>query len=140
MSGRQKRLSAGVAVLRETADGARFLMLRAFRHWDFPKGMVEAGEAPRDAALREVAEETTVTDLDFRWGDEYMETGPYSRGKTARYYVALTCETDIFLPIVPELGRPEHSEYRWVTYDEALALASPRLKPVVRWAAGVAGI
>ena len=140
MAARNKRLSAGVAVLRETADGPVFLMLRAFRHWDFPKGMVEPGETPRDAALREVEEETTVTDLEFRWGHEYIETGPYSRGKTARYYVAVTREVDISLPVVAELGRPEHAEFRWVGYDEAITLASPRLKPVVRWAAGVAGI
>jgi hypothetical protein len=36
-----------------------------------------------------------------------------------------------------ELGRPEHSEYRWVDYEEALRIVSPRVRPVVQWAAQV---
>ena len=53
----------------------------------------------------------------------------------ARYYLAKTRQTDVTLPFNPLIGRPEHSEYRWVDYDEALQLVSPRVKPVVRWAA-----
>jgi len=41
----------------------------------------------------------------------------------------------VTLPINPLIGRAEHSEYRWVDFDEALVLVSPRVKPVVRWAA-----
>jgi bis(5'-nucleosidyl)-tetraphosphatase len=62
-------LSAGVIVVRKHADGYRYLLLRAFRYWDFPKGLVEAGEDPLASAVREVAEETTLTDLKFRWGN-----------------------------------------------------------------------
>ena len=38
-----RRLSAGVAIVREGAFGWLLLMLRAYRNWDFPKGMVEVG-------------------------------------------------------------------------------------------------
>ena len=62
---------------------------------------------------------------------------PYNRGKVARYYLARTEQSDIDLPIAPELGRPEHSEYRWVDFDEAVKLTSPRLQPVLTWAANV---
>ena len=55
-----RRLSAGVVVLRDTVEGPRYLLLRAYKHWDFPKGMVEVDEAPLDAARREVAEETGI--------------------------------------------------------------------------------
>lgn len=134
------RLSAGAVVVRGDGEDTRFLLLRAFNHWDFPKGMVEPGELPLDAALREVAEETTLDDLDFRWGRAYIETGPYSRGKIARYYLARTRGNGVCLPVNPELGRPEHSEFRWVACDQALALASPRLQPVLRWAAGIIGL
>src|SRR5690606_20729225 len=56
----QKLMSCGVVVLRETPEGWRLLMLRIFRHWDFPKGLMEAGEEPLVTALREVREESTV--------------------------------------------------------------------------------
>ena len=128
------RLSAGVVVVRETSDGWRFLLLRAFTHWDFPKGMVEAGEQPLAAAIREVKEETLIEDLDFAWGEDFIETRPYSRGKVARYYLARTPTTDVSLPIIEELGRPEHNEFRWVNEPGALKLVSPRVEPIVRWA------
>lgn len=111
-------------------------MLRAFRNWDFPKGMLEKGETPLGAAIREVKEETTLEDLDFNWGEIYIETGPYSRGKVARYYIALTDSVDIDLPVNPEIGRPEHAEFRWVDLDEAKSMTSARLAPVIEWAAG----
>ncbi len=134
---RASRLSAGVVVVRPTAEGWRFLLLRAFNHWDFPKGMVEPGEEPLAAAVREVREETTLVDLDFAWGTPSTQTGPYSRGKTARYFLARTECADVDLPVNPEIGRPEHSEFRWVGFDEAMGLVSPRVRPVLQWAAQV---
>jgi len=136
MSPRPTRLSAGVVVVRETPDGWRYLLLRAFNHWDFPKGMVEPGEEPLAAAIREVREETLITDLEFTWGEIHTQTGPYSRGKVARYYLARTRTADVTLTVIQELGRAEHNEFRWVDYDTALKLVSPRVEPIVEWAAG----
>ena len=135
MGPRSTRLSAGVVVVRREGDDWLYLLLRAFNHWDFPKGMVEEGEEPLAAAIREVREESTIEDLDFAWGENSTQTGPYSGGKVARYYLAETRRSDVSLPINPMIGRAEHSEYRWVGFDEALELVSPRVKPVVRWAA-----
>jgi 8-oxo-dGTP pyrophosphatase MutT (NUDIX family) len=132
---RSTRLSAGVVVVRRQGDDWLYLLLRAFNHWDFPKGMVEEGEEPLAAAIREVCEESTIEDLDFAWGGDSTQTGPYSGGKVARYYLAETRTSAVTLPINPLIGRAEHSEYRWVEFDEALELVSPRVKPVVRWAA-----
>jgi 8-oxo-dGTP pyrophosphatase MutT (NUDIX family) len=136
MAKAKPRHSAGVAVVRETADGARFLLLRAYKNWDFPKGIVESGENPLDAALRETREETGISDLELAWGTEFVETPPYAGGKIARYYVARTRNPNVTLSVNPVLGRPEHHEYRWVDLTEALALTVPRLQKVVAWAAG----
>ena len=95
---------------------------------------MERDETPFGAAIREVEEETTLNDLDFRWGEVYVETGPYSRGKVARYYIALTGREDISLPVNPEIGRPEHAEFRWVEIEEAMSLTTVRLSPVIEWA------
>ncbi len=129
-----------MVVVRPTDRGWRFLLLRAFNHWDFPKGMVEPGESPLAAAIREVREESTIADLDFAWGELSTETGPYSRGKTARYYIACTHTPQVVLPVNPQLGRAEHSEFRWVDFEEACALVSPRLLPVLQWAAQVLNV
>lgn len=131
------RLSAGVVVVRHAGSGWLFLMLRAYRNWDFPKGLVEEGETPLAAARREVTEETGITELRLAWGERYIETPPYAGNKVARYYVAETSAERVVLPIQPHLGRPEHHEWRWLTSDEALTLASPRLQRIVRWATEV---
>jgi 8-oxo-dGTP pyrophosphatase MutT (NUDIX family) len=128
------RLSAGVVVVNLNQRKLTYLLLRAYRNWDFPKGLVEAGEEPIDAARREVREETTLDDLSFDWGLEFVDTGPYNKGKISRYYIARSAETRVSLPINPELGKPEHHEACWVDYGKALELVSPRLLPVVQWA------
>jgi 8-oxo-dGTP pyrophosphatase MutT (NUDIX family) len=135
MSPRPTRLSAGVVVVRRTPEGWRFLLLRAFNHWDFPKGMVEPGEEPLAAAIREVSEETLIEDLQFDWGETYLQTGPYSRGKVARYYLARTGTQEVTLTVIAELGRAEHNEFRWVDAQTAMTLVSPRVQPIVEWAA-----
>lgn len=137
MPPRLTRLSAGVVVVRAIGDSWLFLLLRAYTHWDFPKGMVEAGEEPLAAAIREVKEETLIDDLAFDWGETYTQTGPYSRGKVARYYLARTLTEAVTLPVIEELGRPEHNEYRWVEYGAAMKLVSPRVAPVLEWAAAL---
>jgi bis(5'-nucleosidyl)-tetraphosphatase len=137
---RSPRLSAGVVVLRQSPEGWLLLLLRAFNHWDFPKGMVETGEEPLAAAIREVEEESLISDLEFAWGETSTQTGPYSRGKVARYYIARTNTLEITLPVNPELGRAEHTEFRWVDFDGAMELVSPRVRPVLKWAAQVVNL
>ncbi|MCC7549099.1 MAG: NUDIX domain-containing protein [Burkholderiales bacterium] len=129
-----KRFSAGVVVVRHTRAGWRYLLLRVYRTWDFPKGGVEAGETPLQAARREVAEETALTDLSFDWGEQFAETAPYSTGKVARYYVAVSSEQIASLPVNAVLGRAEHHEFRWVGQVEARRLLPERLQPVLAWA------
>ena len=135
----QSKLSCGVILARQTDAGWVTLLLRAFHHWDFPKGMRELGEEPMRAAIREVAEETSITELSFNWGDRYFETGPYSRGKIARYYIAETSQDKVVMGPSPETGEPEHQEWRWVSFDEAYDLGSPRVRQIVQWARQIIG-
>ena len=133
------KLSCGAVIVRETAGGWMTLMLRAYANWDFPKGLREDGEAPQETAIREVGEETGIHDIDFEWGDRYTDTGPYNRGKVARYYLARTAQEEVEMGISPELGTPEHHEYRWVNFNEAYDMASPRVRLVVQWARQIVG-
>jgi 8-oxo-dGTP pyrophosphatase MutT (NUDIX family) len=126
--------AAGAVVFRRGDRGIRILLLRAYKNWDFPKGLVEPGETELAAAKREVEEETGLADLDYPFGDEFKETVPYSGNKVARYYLAETDAEKIELPVSAELGRPEHHEYRWVSFEEAEELLPPRLFVVLEWA------
>jgi bis(5'-nucleosidyl)-tetraphosphatase len=130
---RQKR-SAGIIIVRQMNGAWRFLLLRSFRNWDFPKGLIEPNETPLAAALRETEEETGLSGLVFTWGEQWRETEPYARGKIARFYVACSPEGEVTLPVNAELGVPEHHEFRWLTFEAALKLLPPRLIEVLRWA------
>ena len=139
MSQLPETLSCGIVIVRRTGAGWLTLMLRAYRNWDFPKGLVEPGETPIEAAVREVGEETGITELAFDWGDKFIETGPYNRGKVARYYLARTEEETVVLGIVPALGRAEHHQSLWVDFDKAYDLTAPRVRGVVQWARQIVG-
>src|SRR6266702_2547862 len=61
----QRETSAGGVVFRRGPDGqVRFLLIRdSYKNWGFPKGHLESGEPPADAARREVTEETGLAEL-----------------------------------------------------------------------------
>jgi 8-oxo-dGTP pyrophosphatase MutT (NUDIX family) len=131
---RLSRLSSGVVIIRQSDIGPLLLMLRSFANWDFPKGAVEPGEEPHEAAVREVREETTICDLQFPWGLACIDTGPYAKGKITRYYIGSTQTREVALPVNPSLGHSEHDEWRWVTLEQAHQMASPRVISVLNWA------
>ena len=123
-------------LLHRTAAGWRYLVLRVYRNWDFPKGLVEAGESPLEAARREVAEETSLA-IALPWGEAFRETAPYARGKVARFYLAESATDAVHLPVSAALGRPEHHEFRWLAYADARARLPPRLQAILDWAHAV---
>jgi 8-oxo-dGTP pyrophosphatase MutT (NUDIX family) len=56
--------SAGGVIFRWSGNEPWFLLIRdAYQRWGLPKGHIEEGETPEAAALREVEEETGLTDL-----------------------------------------------------------------------------
>jgi 8-oxo-dGTP pyrophosphatase MutT (NUDIX family) len=130
----ERILSAGVVVVSRVDVIWRVLLLRVYNYWDFPKGVVEPGEDPLATARREAREEASIEDLEFRWGEGFIETAPYAKNKVARYYLAETAASDIKLPVSPELGHPEHHEYRWLNFEAAKSLVVPRLVPILCWA------
>ncbi len=121
-------------VVRAIDASWRVLLLRAYNYWDCPKGLVEPGEDPLASARREVHEETGIEQLEFRWGEVFIETEPYSKNKVARYYLAATDTERVTLGINPALGKPEHHEARWLGFEQAAPLLVPRLQRVVAWA------
>jgi 8-oxo-dGTP pyrophosphatase MutT (NUDIX family) len=104
---------AGAVVIRSDGDEPRVLLVTAKtdpRHWIFPKGHIEPGERPEEAALREAREEAGVVarllgpagTLEFQLGDEPARV---------KYFVA-AYEYD--------LPTREARQLAWCRFDEAL--------------------
>jgi 8-oxo-dGTP pyrophosphatase MutT (NUDIX family) len=84
----QRETSAGGVVFRRGPEGRpRFLLIRdSYQNWGFPKGHLEVGEPPADAARREVAEETALEDLVLHGPIRVIDWYFRFRGKTIHKY------------------------------------------------------
>jgi 8-oxo-dGTP pyrophosphatase MutT (NUDIX family) len=107
--------SAGAVVFHRNQE-IEYLLLYS-NYWGFPKGHIESGESDRDAALREVQEESglKVTLVDgFRESDTYFfrHKGELVR-KEAVFFLAEAKDNQSRLS-------HEHSDMVWLTFDEAL--------------------
>lgn len=132
-------ISCGVIPVRIENDEPLYLLLRVHTQWDFPRGRKEPGESDLETAVRETQEETSIepANLFFDWATYHYETEPYKTRqglKVVRYFVGWCQQKDIHLPVNPELGKPEHNEFRWCSYDEAKSLANERVVKVLDWA------
>jgi 8-oxo-dGTP pyrophosphatase MutT (NUDIX family) len=133
-----EKSSGGVVYRRERA-GLTFLLIRdPYRNWGLPKGHIESDETPRDAALREVCEETGLDVLEVI--DELPTIDWYYRNdgrlihKFCHFYL-LECERGDAVPQLEEgitacLWYSFAEAMKTVTYDnarEVLRAAGERL-------------
>lgn len=120
--------SAGVLLFRRDAAGPRFLLIRSkvTRRplWEFPKGGIDEGEASREAALRELEEETGVAPGEVQLMDGFEEVERYrftvgtGAGRTivhkeVVYYLGETEKRQV------KLSPSEASRYEWLSFEEA---------------------
>ena len=140
MPGPREKTSAGGVVVR-SGGGLQICLIRPAGRsvWGLPKGGIEAGETPAQAAVREVAEETGIDGVvDTELGS--IDYTFYSREdggrvhKTVRYYLMHATGGDT--------ADHDHevSEARWVRLGEALRLMTyPNERDMVRRAADALG-
>jgi 8-oxo-dGTP pyrophosphatase MutT (NUDIX family) len=94
----KEETSAGGVVYRIVDGLPLYLLIRdSYRNWGFPKGHVEQGELPDGAALREVSEETGLSDLAMRGLIETIDWHFRFRGKLihkiCHFYLMETAES-----------------------------------------------
>ena len=112
-------ISAGGVVVRVIEGVHHALIIRdPYRKWGLPKGHAEKGETTEEAALREVLEETGLTDLHL--GEELVTIDWLFRAKGRRIHKYTT-----FFLMYSESGdpTPAHDEgitaCEWVRLDHA---------------------
>jgi 8-oxo-dGTP pyrophosphatase MutT (NUDIX family) len=111
--------SAGFILFRNSDAGPLYLLLDYGKHWDYPKGHLEAGESPWQAAVRELREETGIRQVDrvtaFQQDMHYNFFSPKKGriAKTVTYFLGQTRTEDVVVS-------HEHKGYLWLPYDQAL--------------------
>ena len=140
--------SAGVLLFRQRDGETQVLLIKPggpfWRNknagvWMIPKGKVEPGEVPAEAALREFAEETgtRLTAVPFP-----LAVIRQAGGKIVEAFavegsldVALVRSNEFELEWPPRSGRlalfPEVEEARWMSLAEARALMLPSQLPLI---------
>lgn len=123
--------SAGAVVWRTGRSGqVEVLLIRVGTAWSLPKGNLDAGETPGQAALREVAEETGLPAGALRLGSalptaEYAyrrrDTGRLVFKRVDHFLVELT---EPEAPLHPQASEVDGAE--WVPLGEATARVAYR--------------
>ncbi len=112
--------SAGAILYRESPAGKLYLLLNyPSGHWDFVKGNIEKGETLKQTVLREIREETGITDVSFIDGFEDRVQYHYQRDgsivhKEVVFFLAKTSTEHV------ELSH-EHQGFIWLKFNDALA-------------------
>ncbi|WP_079479085.1 NUDIX hydrolase [Halobacillus salinus] len=117
----------GIAVilLKKEAESYNVLLLKRNAKvlhdvWCYIGGAIEEGETAWQAALREIEEETGITDLSLYASNQFDRI--YSPGQNYIYMAP------VFVGFVSENQEvelnDEHSEYIWATFDEAVETVS----------------
>jgi 8-oxo-dGTP pyrophosphatase MutT (NUDIX family) len=111
--------SCGAVVFIKKDDQTKYLLLNyAAGHWDFVKGNVEINETEKETVLRELKEETGITDATFI--ENFKETIAYFYRRQG-----LTVHKEVVFFIIEthtekvELSF-EHVGYIWLDYKHAM--------------------
>ncbi|MFH1284023.1 MAG: NUDIX domain-containing protein [Candidatus Peregrinibacteria bacterium] len=110
--------SCGIVVFRESGGVRMYLVLKyPGGHFDFPKGHVEADETEHETALRELAEETGITDVEFVEGFRKQISYIYNKkgkrsDKEVIFFLGKTQAQNVRLS-------HEHRDFVWLEYDMA---------------------
>lgn len=116
-------LTASLAALWRTDDGGLLLVFDRRRQcWELPGGMIDAGETPRQAAVRELREESgyQVDDLLFA-GFARFTLGPERRAEYAAVYTGRAAAGSPFIP---------NDEIAAVTWWDGTAPLVGRVQPL----------
>lgn len=120
-----REVSAGGVVYRAGPGGAPevLMIMDSYSRWTFPKGIVEEGETPEEAAVREIREETSVAGtIEAPLGKTHYKYHGGSRGlidKTVHYFLVRAPYGAEAKPLPGEV-----KETRWYPLDEAMAVSA----------------
>ena len=117
-------VSAGGIVFRLTDRGTQYLLIKdSYDNWGFPKGHLENGETPADAAARETAEETGLSGLELRGPIRVIDWHFRFRGRHIHKYCHFFLFESASGDPCPQVEEGI-TDFRWEIFDQALEVLS----------------
>ncbi len=123
MSSKTKEdFSVGVIIFYKKSEQIEYLILKHWQgHWSFSKGHAEAEEKKSDTALRELREETGITDIKFLHDETLLNEKYEFKNKKSElvfksvdYFIAETKVKNV------RIDGTEILDYRWCSFQSAL--------------------
>lgn len=111
--------SAGAVIFNEVNSKKIFLLLNyPSGHWDFVKGNIEDEETLHQTVIREISEETGITDIEFIDGFEDKIEYHYQRDgnlvhKEVIFFLVKTKIIDVKIS-------HEHLGFVWLSFDDTI--------------------
>ena len=111
--------SAGAILYLDSTDDKLYLLLNyPSGHWDFVKGNIEKDETLKQTVLREIKEETGISQVNFVDDFEDKIEYYYQRDgelvhKEVIFFLAKTTTREVTLS-------DEHLDYTWLTFNDAI--------------------
>lgn len=116
----KNQFSSGVVIYRKQNGTIEYLVLHYQKgHWDFPKGKIENGETKKEAALRELKEETglvasLVPDFEDSFSYFFHDDEDSLIQKTVYFFIGYLLDN------VPVKLSCEHKGFMWLEFNQAL--------------------
>jgi len=122
MERREDKSFGIIPIFKNTNNNFVFCIVRhAEGHWSFPKGHQNRGETEQETAIRELKEETGISNVNLLNNKSFFENYSFEKNnfkynKSNKYFIGLvpsmaTTTLNDFKKEIPEL--------RWGTYEEA---------------------
>ena len=131
-----KRLSCGVVILNPDRE-LLLCHVTGQNHWDLPKGGIDPGETPREAALRETREESGLC----LSAESLLDLGrfSYTNKKNLHLFACLLPRIDLkelrcdsrYLDRHSGRQMPEMDGYGWFAFDRVASLCTPKMGHVL---------
>lgn len=114
--------SAGLVVFTIVNGHRHYLLLHyPHGHWDLVKGKLEAGETKKQAAIRELQEETGLSAAIIEGFERSFSYNLTHQGKpahkTVSFFIAQALTANVRLS-------HEHTDFAWLLYEQAVARLS----------------
>lgn len=109
----------------------QFLLMQHVNRWDLPKGHLDTGETPAQAALRELREETGIKPSEV-WTDPHFLFRQHYTVKESK--IAKIKELTIYLGWLKadrEILPTEHIGYSWVDWSPPHKVQSQTIDPLL---------